>query len=144
MSARDRWIGLIGLVWILLLAPFAWAGGVTYEYDNLGRLTGVIYDDGSQITYTYDANGNRLSSEIVGGGPLAITTTSLADATQGQAYTAQLRARGGAQPYGWSLGAGALPAGLSLNRPKSSDAVIWGNSVQSSQKSLNRCGANSV
>jgi len=30
-----------------------------YKYDNLHRLTRVIYDDGMQITYTYDEVGNR-------------------------------------------------------------------------------------
>lgn len=30
----------------------------TYEYDELNRVTKVIYDDKSYITYEYDANGN--------------------------------------------------------------------------------------
>jgi len=33
----------------------------TYTYDTMGRLTGVAYQDGSEIQYTYDANGNILS-----------------------------------------------------------------------------------
>jgi len=33
--------------------------GVTYKYDNLHRLTRVIYDNGMQINYTYDEVGNR-------------------------------------------------------------------------------------
>jgi len=33
--------------------------GVAYRYDNLHRLTRVIYDNGTQITYTYDEVGNR-------------------------------------------------------------------------------------
>lgn len=32
---------------------------INYEYDNLQRLTKVIYPTGSYIQYTYDANGNR-------------------------------------------------------------------------------------
>jgi len=47
--------------------------------------------------------------------PLAITTTALADATQGGAYSQTLAATGGATPYTWSLTSGALPAALSLN-----------------------------
>ncbi|MHC4604430.1 MAG: RHS repeat domain-containing protein, partial [Planctomycetota bacterium] len=31
----------------------------TYNYDHLHRLTRVIYDNGTQITYTYDEVGNR-------------------------------------------------------------------------------------
>lgn len=31
-----------------------------YEYDRLGRVTKVTYEDGSSITYEYDANGNIL------------------------------------------------------------------------------------
>jgi len=34
----------------------------SYVYDVTGRLTNVTYDDGSTISYVYDANGNRLSS----------------------------------------------------------------------------------
>ena len=30
----------------------------TYSYDSAGRLTGVVYDDGSSVSYNYDANGN--------------------------------------------------------------------------------------
>jgi len=33
----------------------------TYTYDAMGRLTDVAYQDGSQIHYTYDANGNLLA-----------------------------------------------------------------------------------
>jgi len=34
----------------------------SYNYDTVGRLVKVSYDDGSSISYTYDANGSRLSS----------------------------------------------------------------------------------
>lgn len=32
-----------------------------YEYDNLGRVTKVTYEDNSSVTYEYDANGNIVS-----------------------------------------------------------------------------------
>lgn len=36
----------------------------TYNYDAVGRLTTVIYDDGSSITYNYDNAGNLLQQAI--------------------------------------------------------------------------------
>ena len=48
--------------------------------------------------------------------PLSVTTTSLAAGSIGNAYTSQtLQATGGISPYKWSVTAGSLPAGLSLN-----------------------------
>lgn len=35
----------------------AWS--ITYQYDALGRLVKVVYDDGSWVQYAYDAAGNR-------------------------------------------------------------------------------------
>ena len=35
-----------------------------YTYDELGRLVQVEYPDGGIITYTYDAVGNRVSTEV--------------------------------------------------------------------------------
>jgi hypothetical protein len=46
---------------------------------------------------------------------LSVTTTSLAGGTLGSAYNQTLAATGGITPYSWSITAGALPAGLSLN-----------------------------
>ncbi len=37
------------------------SGTTTYAYDNLYRLTGVTYPGPTTDTYTYDANGNRLT-----------------------------------------------------------------------------------
>ena len=39
-------------------------GTSTYEYDELNRLTKVIYEDGSYVEYEYDANGNILSAAV--------------------------------------------------------------------------------
>ena len=47
--------------------------------------------------------------------PLSISTASLANGTVGSAYSQTLVATGGITPYTWSLVAGSLPVGLSLN-----------------------------
>lgn len=44
----------------------AFAGSVTYEYDNLGRVTKATYSNGVVITYTYDAAGNRTQHVVTG------------------------------------------------------------------------------
>lgn len=50
--------------------PAAFADTVNYEYDALGRLTKVTRSDGSVITYTLDAAGNR--AEVASGTPPGI------------------------------------------------------------------------
>lgn len=35
-----------------------------YEYDSLDRVTKVIYDDGSFVTYEYDGAGNMIRTEV--------------------------------------------------------------------------------
>ncbi len=47
--------------------------------------------------------------------PVQITTSALAGAQVSATYSASLAASGGKTPYSWSLSAGTLPAGLSLN-----------------------------
>jgi hypothetical protein len=54
---------------------------------------------------------------------LAITTTSLANAAVGTAYSATVIASGGTTPYTWAVTSGVLPAGLTLN---ASTGVISG------------------
>lgn len=39
---------------------------ITYEYDDLNRLTMVTYPNGQTVTYTYDALGNRMSKKMKG------------------------------------------------------------------------------
>ena len=38
----------------------------TYTYDSNNRLTKVVYDNGTTITYSYDALGNRISKQVTG------------------------------------------------------------------------------
>src|SRR5580693_2531894 len=41
---------------------------VNYTYDQAGRLSGVIYPNGTTATYTYDASGNLLRKIIAATG----------------------------------------------------------------------------
>ncbi|MBX9670689.1 MAG: RHS repeat protein [Candidatus Obscuribacterales bacterium] len=41
----------------------------TYTHDNLGRLTQIVFDNGRQVTYNFDAVGNRTSVVRVGPPP---------------------------------------------------------------------------
>jgi large repetitive protein len=77
--------------------------------------------------YANDPNFEGSSTSIlqnVGAAALAITTTSLADATPGQTgYSQTLEGAGGTPPYTWSVSTGSLPKGLYLN---STTGVISG------------------
>lgn len=67
---KSRFHLLKTTVLVAALAGGIWAAPAhaeTYEYDALGRLTKVTFDDGSTITYVYDENGNRVS--VVGDKP---------------------------------------------------------------------------
>ncbi len=44
---------------VLAMAGGALAGTTTYKYDAKGRLIEVDYPNGTVVTYTYDAAGNR-------------------------------------------------------------------------------------
>lgn len=56
-----RGVLLVAFVFLLVSLAKASAGSVTYVYDELGRLTGVIDPSGNAATYKYDAVGNLLS-----------------------------------------------------------------------------------
>ena len=45
----------------LILLTFVPAGAVTYEFDELNRITKVDYGNGMVMIYTYDSAGNVLS-----------------------------------------------------------------------------------
>ena len=49
----------VGLIAALTMGAAALTGTDSYYYDALGRLTKVIFADGSSITYAYDSAGNR-------------------------------------------------------------------------------------
>ena len=63
MTLNPRSVALrLTLAAALLAAAVTARAGETYAHDAQGRLTDATYADGSSIHYTYDANGNVLST----------------------------------------------------------------------------------
>ncbi len=60
------------------------------------------------------AQAKSITLTLVIAQALVITTASLPSGTKGSAYSNTMAATGGTTPYSWSIGAGSLPAGLSL------------------------------
>ena len=83
-------------------------------------------------TNTTDGNVSGIDwaelQQAMAGGTLSIITTSLPVGISGIPYSATLAAIGGTAPYSWSITAGSLPTGLSLN---SSSGIISGTPVSS-------------
>jgi|GEM_PF-745679 len=63
--SKLKLIALLSSIIITIVALSVPASAVTYEYDDLGRVTEVTYDSGQKIEYKYDAGGNILSAEDV-------------------------------------------------------------------------------
>jgi len=59
--------------------------------------------------------GLFLRTPLLAQTPLSITTQTLPGGVVGAGYSQAVTVSGGALPYTWSLGAGTLPAGLSLD-----------------------------
>ena len=86
-----------------------------------GAITGTPSAGGTfnftvQGTDTSPNTGTRAYSVNIGANSLTVTPVSLPNATQGVAYSQTVSASGGVgAPYAFTVSAGALPAGLSLN-----------------------------
>lgn len=102
---------------------FALTGGslpAGLALDSGGAVSGSPTAAGASsftITVT-DAARNTASQQYsitINTGNLEITTAELPDGATGSPYAASLAARGGRQPYTWSITTGNLPAGLTLN-----------------------------
>ena len=106
-------------------APYAWSvtagtlpAGLTFHTD--GKIDGTPSAAGS-FTFTAsvtDGNSARSSKDFtlpVAAGLSITTAPQLPPAVPGGPYTATLAAAGGTAPYLWSIAAGGLPAGVSLN-----------------------------
>src|ERR1035437_1141653 len=80
------------------------AAGTSYSYDSLNRLIRVAYQDGTTVTYKYDASGNRLSQAVsnpsvplpkVGVDKSTLTFTAAVGQTSGSQVIAVTNAGGG-------------------------------------------------
>ncbi|MEZ4775187.1 MAG: T9SS type A sorting domain-containing protein [Bacteroidia bacterium] len=68
-----KWIPLL----LLTTSSYIASSQVVFEYDNLDQITKISYPDGSQIIYTYDANGNRITRAFSPPGTLAVDDIQL-------------------------------------------------------------------
>lgn len=103
----------------------------TYTYDKNNRLTKVVYDNGTTITYSYDAMGNRTSKKVTGSVAekytisVTVTPTGSGTVTGGGTYakgtTIELNAlpNGGYEFSKWSDGETANPRTLTVTENKS-------------------------
>ena len=95
--------------------PVTMVNGVaTYTTSTLPLGNITVY-----AVYSGDSYFNPATSlgllQVVKPAPLTITTTTLPDAVQNISYTASVVAAGGIGPYSFSITAGSLPTGLSMN-----------------------------
>jgi len=110
------------------IIPYTWslAGGALPSGLSLNTSTGAISGTptGTAVSsFTVRVADSQSSpwtdqkalSITVDPAPLSIVTTSLPNATTEAAYLQTVTATGGVLPYAWSIPAGSLPAGLSLN-----------------------------
>lgn len=88
---------------------------------STGQISGTPQVAGT-YTFTvlpYDHDGQLGSTKTltitVVPPPLNATATTLPGGTVGTAYSAQLAATGGTQPYTWTVSSGSLPTGITLN-----------------------------
>lgn len=64
------------------------ATGALYEYDRLGRLTNVQWDDGSEFVFQYDELGNRTSTMEVASCCDEPSAAKFTIITKGSSFTA--------------------------------------------------------
>jgi hypothetical protein len=113
-------------------APYIWTvnpslpSGLSLN-TSTGAITGTPTATANAVSFTFmvtDSSSSvqsasaRLTLTIAGstsGLPLAISTTTLPNGQQGNAYSTAMVATGGSLPYTWSVASGSLPAGLLLN-----------------------------
>ncbi len=80
----------------------------THTYAGAGTYAVTLSVQGSFGTAS-------VSHDVTPAGAVTVTTTTLAAGTVGVSYSATLAAGGGTPPYTWSVVAGAMPDGLTLD-----------------------------
>ncbi len=117
--------------------PYAWhiTHGALPEGLSLsesGQITGDPSEAGT-FSFTVEATDAATTPEsasvtltltVEPTAELSLANTSLANGEQGRYYDEPLEAAGGIEPYAWSISAGALPEGLTLD---AFDGVIYGD-----------------
>lgn len=97
----------------------------TYTYDNLNRLTKVVYENGTTITYTYDALGNRMTKKVTGASLDTYTITTYATPSGSGVVTG-----GGDYSLGTTIELNAIPnAGYEF--------LKWSDGVTDNPRTLN-------
>jgi YD repeat-containing protein len=66
----------ISIITVLLLNAVLAFSQITYQYDNLNRLTKVNYSNGTSVVYTYDELGNRQTKTVTAGTDIEEIVTS--------------------------------------------------------------------
>ncbi|MBU5614597.1 protease pro-enzyme activation domain-containing protein [Geomonas azotofigens] len=96
--------------------------GPTVFHDSTSGNSSVPGVIGYSCTTGYDlvtglgsVDANALVQNWPVAAPLAISGSSIANGTQGVAYSATLTASGGSAPYTWSLSSGSLAGGITLS-----------------------------
>ena len=113
------------------LAPYSWSviggalpGGVSLDAVT-GAVAGVPVSAGTS-SFTVQVGDSQMPAGTASQpleitilasqhDPLAVTTASLPSARKSRSYSAALEATGGQAPYVWSVSAGSLPVGLTLD-----------------------------
>ena len=83
------------------------AGSVTYTYDAAGRLKTTQYSDGTVVSYTLDAPGNRKQVSAASPAPSAPGVPSVTSITATTATVSWTAASGTLQSYEYSVNSGA-------------------------------------
>ncbi len=68
MRIQARLALVVALALFGILMPERVSASDSYTYDQLGRLTTALYDNGTCVAYAYDANGNRTSQNTTNSG----------------------------------------------------------------------------
>jgi hypothetical protein len=107
-------------------APYVWAmaNGAIPTGVSLNTTTGVLSGTATavgnftfvaQVTDSQAHAAQQVFTVTVNPLPLEIAISAMSSVVRGTTFNGQATATGGVQPYTWSVAAGALPAGISLN-----------------------------